>query len=197
MSKNTKKKIKAIGLIVEDNSDFTSLKIILSRLIGKDNFTFKKAVGNGCGKMKKKALSYANILHRKGCDLVIITHDLDRNNLQDLRKELSTIMNKSNSKNKFVCIPNEEIEAWFLRDPEGIRDTFELNRIPNIKGNPEIINSPKEKLEDYVYQCSEKSKIYLNTKHNDILSTNLNLEKISKRCNSFKELKTYINKFEF
>jgi len=197
MSKKKKTKVKAIGLIVEDNSDYNSLKIIISRLTEKDNLTFKKAIGSGCGKMKRKAISYANTLSKKGCDLIILVHDLDRNDFDILKKDLTQIINASNAKNKFVCIPIEELEGWFLGDPEGIKDTFSLNRVPKIKGKPESIDSPKEKLEDFVYHCSNKSKIYLNTKHNDLLSANLDLEKIGSKCNSFKEFQENINAFEY
>lgn len=197
MSKKKKTKVKAIGLIVEDNSDFNALRIIISRIINKDNLTFKKAIGNGCGKMKRKAISYANILSKRGCDLIILVHDLDRNDLDTLRKELNQIINSSNAKNKFVCIPIEEIEGWFLGDPEGIKNTFNLNRIPKIKGKPESVGSPKERLEDFVFQCSNKSKLYLNTKHNNLLSENLDLEKISNKCISFKEFEENIKGFEY
>ena len=192
-----KKKIKSIGLIVEDNSDFNSFKIIISRVIKKSNLTFKKAIGNGCGKMKRKAVSYANLLSKKGCELIILVHDLDRNNLTQLRNELNQLINSSQAKYNFVCIPIEEIEGWFLGDPEGIRDVFDLNRTPKVSGKPELVASPKEKLEDFVYLCSNKSKIYLNTKHNDLLSANLDLEKIRSKCNSFKELEEFITDFEY
>lgn len=192
-----KKKIKAIGLIVEDNSDFNSFKIIISRVLKKDNLTFKKVIGNGCGKMKRKAVSYANLLNRKGCDLIILVHDLDRNDLNSLQNELNQLMNSSQAKNKFVCIPIEEIEGWFLGDPEGIKNTFNLDRIPKINGVPESVDSPKEKLEDFIYQCSNKSKLYLNTKHNDLLSAELDLKKISNKCQSFKKFEEYILKFEY
>jgi hypothetical protein len=191
------KKIKSIGLIVEDNSDFNCLKILISRIIQKDNLTFKKAIGNGCGKMKRKALSYANNLSQKGCELIIIVHDLDRNVLSKLHKDLEKLMNLSNAKNTFVCIPIEEIEGWFLSDPEGIRQTFQLNRLPKIIGNPETIESPKEKLEDHVFQCSDKSKLYLNTKHNDLLSTNICLNKMKEKCESFRLLDEFVTSYEY
>ncbi|MEG9329007.1 DUF4276 family protein [Salinimicrobium catena] len=192
-----KKKIKAIGLIVEDISDYNSFKIIISRVLQKNNLTFKKAIGNGCGKMRRKALSYADTLSRKGCDLVILVHDLDRNNLKTLKADLDKLMDKSRVKNKFVCIPIEEIEGWFLGDPEGIRDAFNLIRTPKIKGRPESVTSPKEKLEDYVYQCSNKFKLYLNTQHNELLSNSLDLEKISAKCKSFKNLEEFIKEFDY
>ncbi len=197
MSKKKKIKIKAIGLIVEDNSDFKSFKIIISRILKRDNLTFKKQIGNGCGKMRRKAVSYADILYRKGCDLVILIHDLDRNDLKTLEKNLNDLINKSKVKNKFICIPIEEIEGWFLADPDGIKNVFNLKRVPKIKGNPESIDSPKERLEDFVYQCSDKSKMYLNTQHNDLLSANLCLNKISSKSKSFNDFKENINAYEY
>ena len=104
----TKIKIKAIGLIVEDESAFKSFKILISRILNKENITFKKQIGNGCGKMRRKAVSYADNLHRRGCDLVILIHDLDRNNLKTLETNLNNLIKKSKAKNKFICIPIEE-----------------------------------------------------------------------------------------
>ena len=191
------KKIKSIGLIVEDNSDFNSFKIIISRIIQKGNLTFKKAIGKGCGKMKKKAVIYANLLTDKGCDLVILVHDLDKNDLNQLNNNLEQLIDSSQAKNSFVCIPIEEIEGWFLSDLDGIKNVFNLDRIPKINGNPESISSPKEKLENSVYKCSNHKKIYLNTKHNSLLSENLDLNKINNKCASFKKLVKFVTCFDY
>jgi hypothetical protein len=196
MSKK-KPKIKSILLIVEDNSDFISFKKLISRIIEKDNLPFKKAIGGGCGKMKRKAVSYASNLSKKGCDLIILAHDLDRNDANKLSKELTLLMTASPARYNFVCIPIEEIEGWFLSDPEGIKQVFNLSRQPKIKGNPETIASPKEKLEEYIYQCSNKSKIYLNTKHNDQLSESLCIEKMKTKCKSFAELYNHVKLYQY
>lgn len=189
--------IKSIGLIVEDLSDFDSLKSLISRIAGKSNIPFKKAIGNGCGKIRRKAVSYCQNLSRKGCDLIILVHDLDRNNHVELQKELNSLIIKSPAKYNFVCIPIEEIEGWFLSDPEGIKESLGLVRVPSIKGNPELIASPKEKLEAYVYSCSNKSKIYLNTKHNSLLADNLCLNKMKNKSSSFSLLYDHILNFDF
>jgi hypothetical protein len=193
----SKKKIKSIGLIVEDDSDFNSIRILISRIVDKNNLTFKKAIGNGCGKMKRKAVSYANNLNQKGCDLIILVHDLDRNDLKKLQAELEKLINLSDAKKPFVCIPIEELEGWFLSDAEGIKNAFQLERLPKINGNPETITSPKEKLQDFVFQCSNKSKIYLNTKHNDLLSSNVCINKMKEKCVSFKLLYDFVSKYEY
>ena len=72
-------KVKCIGIIAEDNSDFETAKILIKRILNRDNLSFKKAVGNGCGKLRRKALDYIIDLKNRGCDMVIIIHDLDRN----------------------------------------------------------------------------------------------------------------------
>jgi len=186
-------KIKGVGLIVEDASDYESIKVLIKRITNKSNLKFKKAIGHGCGKIRRKASSYAIDLHKRGCNMLILVHDLDRNDLLKLRADLENKLASSPLKHNFVCIPIEEIEAWFLSDPDGIKTTFSLKGNRKIKGNPETISSPKEKLEDFVYYCSAKSKIYLNTKHNALLAENLSLSIMKNKCGSFKALYTFVS----
>jgi len=185
-------KVKGIGLIVEDNSDFEAFKILIQRIIQKDNIKFRKAVSNGCGKLRRKAVSYASNLYQKGCNMIVLVHDLDRNEYNTLKKELDEKITKSPANHNFVCIPIEEIEAWFLSDPEAIQKTFNLDRIPKIKGLPETIASPKEHIEQLVKIHSNHTKLYLNTKHNSKLSENVSLNLINDKCDSFKKLNEYI-----
>lgn len=194
MSKN---KVAAIGLIVEDNSDYECLKVLISRITNKSNITFKKAIGNGCGKVRRKAVSYSQVLNKKGCNMVILVHDLDRHNFTALHKELTDLIKKSPAKYNFICIPIEEIEGWFLSDTEGIKDSFSLKREPKISGSPELVSSPKEKLNELIYSCSGKSKRYLNTKHNSILAENVSLVKMKKKCKSFEAFYNFIDSYEY
>jgi hypothetical protein len=185
-------KVKGIGLIVEDNSDFDSFKILIQRITNKDNIKFRKAISIGCGKLRRKASSYAVNLYQKGCNMIIIVQDLDRNEYDSLKKELEEKISSSPANYNFICIPIEEIEAWFLSDPESIKKTFDLERIPKIKGLPETIQSPKEVIEQLVKINSRHTKLYLNTKHNSVLSQNVSLDLINAKCKSFKELNDYI-----
>lgn len=185
-------KIRGIGLIVEDNSDFEAFRILIQRIIQKDNIKFRKAVSNGCGKLRRKAASYAVNLYQKGCNMIVIVHDLDRNNYNELKEDLEAKISGSPAKFNFICIPIEEIEAWFLSDPKSIRVTFNLEKVPKIKGQPETIASPKEYIEQIVKIHSNKTKLYLNTKHNSQLSENVSIELINEKCNSFKELNDYL-----
>ena len=190
-------KTKCIGIIAEDNSDFEATKSLIKRISNKNNISFKKSIGNGCGKIMRKACHYAIDLKKRGCDMLLLLHDLDRNDLNKLFQDLTSKLSNSPITKKLICIPIEEIEAWFLSDPEGIKNAFKLKRKPNIKGNPENIKSPKEKLGEFVYQCSKENIIYINTKHNQKLADTVSLELMRQKCSSYKQLHDFIESHQF
>lgn len=194
---NKKPKVKGIGLIVEDDSDFNSYKKLISRTVKVNNLTFKKANGKGCGKLRRKLIAYATNLHRRKCDMIIVFHDLDRNDLEELSRNLKKLISKSPAPFNYVCIPIEEIEAWFLSDPDIIKEVFKLPKRPNISNLPETIFDPKGKLEDIVYLGSNKRRMYLNTKDNEKLSEKVSIEKMKNKCNSFNELYNYLKEYDF
>lgn len=183
--------INSIGIIVEDSTDFEAAKILIQRVTGKNHLTFKKAVSNGCGRLRRKALDYINDLTRRGCQMVIIIHDRDRNVHDELMNELCKIVKPAKIKTKYICIPIEEMEAWFISDPHGIKATFNLKRLPKFKGTPETISSPKEVLAEQVYLCSEKSIIFL-TKHNQKLAETVSIDAAKGKCRSFKALVDFL-----
>lgn len=183
-------KIKKIGIIVEDESDFESFRNLIRRITNKDRLSFAKHIGNGCGKIRRKAQDYCRNLENRGCDLLLLVHDLDKNNLVELEQDLSKKF--KSSKPHFICIPTEELEAWFLSDPEGIKEALNLKRKPNVKGQPETISSPKEYLGHQIKSCSDNEKIYLNTKHNALLSSKVSIALIKQKCVSFDKFHTFI-----
>jgi len=190
-------KVKCIGIIAEDESDYESSKTIIKRITSRTNLSFKKAIGNGCGKIRRKALAYTIDLKKRGCDTVILMHDLDRRDLEELNKDLNTKLIDSPISNKLICIPVEEIEAWFLSDPDGVKKSFSLKKKPKVKGNPETIVSPKEKLGELVYHCSEKNIYYLNTKHNELLSSAVSIELMRQKCKSFEYFYSFVSKQKY
>jgi hypothetical protein len=84
-----------------------------------------------------------------GCNAFIIVHDLDRNpennSLNDeseLRRKLESSSSVVN--NKYICIPIEEMEAWFWSDPTVIQHIGKGKGKAQV--NPDGISQPKEKL---------------------------------------------------
>ncbi len=173
-----------VGIIAEDDSDVESAKILIRRIADKDKITFKKFVGQGCGRIKRKCHSWALNLHLKGCRYLILIHDLDRNELKKLKSDLEDAVSPSPITPYLICIPVEEMEAWWLSDPAAIKNALNLKNIPKIIGNPQDIQSPKEHIGKLVNQYSEKTKVFLNTEHNPVIAEHLDLIK-ARQCNSF------------
>ena len=110
-------KVSAIALITEDETDYWPVRIIIERILDRNNLTFKPKFGGGSGKLVGKCLAWSRELSVKGCNLLIIVHDLDRNDAKALEDNLKTKLTNSPISNRYICIPIEELEAWFLADP--------------------------------------------------------------------------------
>ena len=180
-----------IGIIAEDDSDVDSLQVLIKKITNK-NIATKRFVGKGCGKLKRKCSAWSFQLKNRGCNLLIFIHDLDRWNLNELNTKLLESLLPSAIAKYIICIPIEEMEAWFLSDPRALRDAMNLKRIPNIKGLPESIKSPKEYLGQIIFSASNGDKIYLNTKHNVKISEHVSIDSIKNRCPSFNPLYEFI-----
>ena len=190
-------KIHTIAIICEDDSDFQALKKLIERITGKTNLSFKKKAAGGCGVLKRKAYAWSEEFYKKGCDLLLIVHDRDRNDYITLQKQLQQIMKRSSFKNRYICIPVEELEAWFLSDPAGLKTALRLDRTPKIAGMPEDIPSPKEYLEDQAFACSKNKVTYMNTFHNEKLAEIISLEKMIKRAPTFRLFHEFISTYEY
>lgn len=184
-------RIKNIGIIAEDDTDYQAIKILVRRLTGINNLKFKPKLGGGGGRILNKSLAWSNELARRGCDLLLVFHDLDTNDHGTLKGKLETRLESSMLSKRYICIPVEEIEAWFLSDPEGIKSTFSLERIPKVDGLPETIHSPKEYLRSKIAKCSNYEITYV-PRQNASMAIRLSLEKASQKCPSFKSFKTFI-----
>lgn len=180
---------KKIGIIAEDNSDIDVISEIIKKYIDDSDFTIKKFVGNGCGKLKSKCSSWASMLLKSGCDHILLFHDLDRNDEGELLKELEGKIAKKDFPNSVIVIPVEEMEAWLLSDPQAIKKVFSLQKVPKINKNSEAIKSPKEHLKEVVWKCGKKR--YMNTAHNKKIAKEIDVEKL-KKCRSYVKLDSYI-----
>jgi len=99
-----------------------------------------------------------------------------------LCKVLSAFFNTSGIKH--ICIPIEELEAWFWSDPEVIK--YIGRGKGKAEANPHKISKPKEKLIKLSEGGNRKPRY--STNMNAELADMLNLELCADRCPAFKGL---------
>ena len=155
---------KTFGLIAEDDTDIEVVKEIFAKFFEQSQFSTKKFVGRGCGKLKNKCGVWAENLFRRGCNYVFVFHDLDKNDYNELKRSLELKVCPTEYPNSLIVIPVQEIEAWLLSDSLAIKKVFNLSATPKIRKNLEAIESPKEYLKKLVWRSGKKR--YLTTAHN-------------------------------
>lgn len=183
-----------IALIAEDDTDCDTVRKIIHRVLGTNTRT-KPWASKGCSTLQRKLSAKLKAMSNEGCNAFIIVHDLDRNpqnnSLNDeakLRETLEAAASKIKSINKHICIPIEELEAWFWSDPDVVR--YVGRGKGEAKLNPHLITKPKEQL--IRLSVGENRKPRYSTNMNVELAERLNLELCSDRCPSFKNLLNFL-----
>lgn len=171
-----------IGVIAEEASDIDVLYELTCKLTKENMFSFKKFVGHGCGKLRRKCTAWAENLLRRGCSHLVIIHDLDDNDEAKLYAKLTGLVQNVGFDRCLILIPIHEIEAWLLSDSRALKNVFGMSKLPNVPGKPEAVINPKEKLRDIVWTTTKKR--YLNTIHNKKIAAASRISRI-KTCRSF------------
>ena len=138
-------------------------------------------------------------MSQEGCTAFIVIHDLDLNpdngSLNDEVKLRETLEKKAShlkAGRKHICIPVEEMEAWFWSDPEVVRHIGQGKGKAN--ENPHQIRKPKEEL--LKLSRGENRKPRYSTNMNVELAAMLNLELCSDRCPSFNNLLHFLHSLD-
>jgi hypothetical protein len=184
-----------IALIAEDDTDCDAVRKIVQRVLGAEIST-KKWASKGCGTLERKLAAKLKLFARDGCNAFIIVRDLDRNPQNNAlndeaksRKKLEESSSIVKPNPTLVCIPVEELEAWFWSDPDVIdivgKGKGQANK------NPHLITQPKEALIKLSH--GENKKPRYSTNMNVELAAALNLELCADRCPSFKNLLDFLN----
>ncbi len=183
-----------IALIAEDDTDCDTVRKIVHRVLG-TNIGTKKWASKGCSTLKRKLAEKLTAMSNTGCNAFIIVHDLDRNPQNGslnkeakLRETLEASASTVKGINKHICIPVEELEAWFWSDPDVVK--YVGRGKGEAKANPHLIMRPKEELINL--SKGENRKPRYSTNMNVELAEMLNLELCSDRCPSFKDLLSFL-----
>ena len=175
---------KLIGIIAEDASDINTIDVFI-RKITNAKYSIKSFRGDGCGKIVGKCHAWSQNLFEQGCRYLLIFHDLDMNNLTQLRAKLASALGDSPIERHLIVIPVREIEAWLLADHAAITAAMKLKTAQKSIANPETIQNPKERLARLVYEKSQHARRYINTVDNVKIANESKPANLLMRCPSF------------
>jgi Domain of unknown function (DUF4276) len=183
-----------IAVIAEDDTDCDAIKNIIRRVLD-ENVSTKKWASNGCSTLRRKLSAKLSSLSDDGCNAFFIIHDLDRNPengaLNDeiqLRNVLEKSASDINRSARHICIPIEELEAWFWSDPKVIK--YIGKGKGKASANPHSLAKPKEEL--IKLSRDEKRRPRYSVNMNAELAEKLDLELCAQRCDSFRELLEFL-----
>jgi hypothetical protein len=182
--------MRLLGIIAEDKSDVEVISSI-SKKIAKKPFGIRSVVGRGCGRIKSKSAAWAQNLYDRGCNILLVVHDLDRASLEDLRSSLQSALSHCPIRLHLIVIPVREIEAWLLADHNAINKSLKLKKKIARVNDPEMIIDPKSHLSRLILRGSEKKTIYVNTIHNKRIAEQCSIDNL-RQCASFRPLERFL-----
>jgi hypothetical protein len=190
----------SIGVLAEDATDCAAIATLIRRIapeasIGIERYAGKG--GKGCSHLRRKAEARLKDAARRGCAAAIVLHDLDRNpsngELNDegaLRQQKLEALAVPAGLQRLVCIPVEELEAWFWADPAVVREVGRGRG--EAHPTPHSSKRPKEALARLSIGANRKPRY--STNDNAKLAERLDLALCARRCSSFRALNDFIER---
>jgi hypothetical protein len=146
---------------------------------------------SGAGELLKKGANQLRAYIEQGCSHFVVCYDADGPDPSLHQAEVQTrIVGPARVEDRCcIVIPVQEIEAWILADVEAASKIFTSWR-PKPVENPENIPSPKEYLEK-LCRADKNSRRYSHAMDNQRLAHHIDLNKVSKKCKSFRSLEAF------
>jgi hypothetical protein len=189
-----------VGVLAEDETDCDALRELINRIlddVGAPRVGVDRDWGNGCAGLRRKARAMLRQMASKGCGAVVLVHDLDRDpangQLRDeraLRAALEAIECPTGVR-RLICIPVEELEAWFWSDQELLDEVAGIKGKAKAAHQPELVKQPKEQLIRLSRDAGKKPRY--STNENANLAKKLNLDVCAQRCRSFREFYNFVH----
>jgi hypothetical protein len=182
----------SLGVIAEDDTDFEVIQVLAGRISG--NIRVRRRVAQGGSNIRRKAAVWMRQLAEEGCRRLVILHDLDRNpannalNDEARLRQVLTAIPVPPGVQRVVCIPVEEIEAWFWSDPVTVREVGRGSGVAS--PSPHLIRKPKEALVRLSQTAGGKPRYSTNV--NPDLAKMLDLDLCARRCPSFQMLRSFL-----
>lgn len=184
------------AIFAEDKSDFETLKKIVKKIAGNQSLQVKgRGFDGGSELLKDGARSIKALSKIPNIRKFIVCHDADSCcNKQKLDEVVSKVIKPSgiNASQIIAVVPTAELESWILADVNACRHVFRSMPLQSEIKNPESIKNAKEHL---ARLCRERTiPKYSNATHNPIIADYLDLQKVYRKCPSFRVLAESVDK---
>lgn len=180
-----------VAVLAEDRTDADAIEVVIRRhreRLGLKPAKIQSWAAKGCARLRVKAEKRIRHYERKGFHKVVLVHDLDRCLETELRAMLEQIRVPSTISH-FICIPREELEAWFWSDG-GVLNLVSRGKICQGIPEPWRKKSPKEALEKL---SRDENRIpRYSTAENCRLAEKLDLDLCASKCAEFKQLLAFV-----
>jgi len=186
-----------IGVLAEAETDCLAVVEIIRRIADASNLprpSIRTYAAKGCAMLRRKAAEQMRLMVYAGYTVSVLIHDLDlnpeNNQLNDertLRSQLEDIEVPAGM-TRLVCIPVEELEAWFWADDALLKWIAGKDQRVNAPLHPHTIRKPKEKLQSLAKRGGKP----IDTNTNRLLAQKLDLNACESRCPSFHQLAHFI-----
>ncbi len=188
-----------LGVLAESDNDCEVIRVVVRRIleakgVGPGSWRMHPRAGKGCAKLRRGAARFLVELAERGCSAAVIVHDLDRssangslNDLALLERELGAIPVPPGLK-RLVCIPVEEIEAWFFASADALEKA--CGKPQKAHPSPHLIPRPKEKLIELSRGLNRRPRYSEND--NPRLAEALDIVECTRRCAAFRELHRFV-----
>lgn len=183
------------GIFGENRSDFETLKEIVRKLKGGDRSLPIRGEGfGGSGNLLKAGSRALRLYYESGFRRFIICTDADGRDPEEVRRDVENRVVKPAGLGAdalpFVAVPVQMIEAWILADIESAAKMFKSWRPGEVR-NPDAIPNPKHELKRLSQQGLNQPR-YDRTEYNPKIIAHLDLDRVAKKCPSFKCLHDFV-----
>ena len=186
--------MKRFAVLAEDRSDAETLVVLVRRISCDPHLPIHKKGFSSCGELCRKAGSHIRDFAKDGATHFIICHDSDGNDPDVIKQKVfGSVARKVDliGLNHVIIVPVQEIEAWIIADELAITAAIPSLVVPPVP-LPESINSPKEWLERQSRSGGRSRPLYAHATWNMKVADHLDIQKVEKKCPSFRELTKYI-----
>lgn len=180
------------AILGEDSSDTESLKHIIRTLSNNNSLQVKTKGFDGCGDLLNRGHRIMRLFSQQGCKKFVICYDADGPDPSIRHREATTRIVSASKVNAphVILIPVQELEAWILADNAAMSAVVRSWEEKEVQ-SPESIPSPKEYLQK-MSRGENKKPRYDPANHNPTIVKKLDLDKVARKCPSFRPLVAFI-----